>query len=476
MSAVNTSLENTSSQYRRPVVCVQGLGFVGTAMAIATAAACDAQGAPCYDVIGVELPTQQGSARVDAINAGRLGLSSTDPDLQRYLSSCRKRGNISATTDESVYARADVVLVDVHLDVQPGPEGQPYVDFTGFKAAIGTLGRHLKPGALVIVETTVPPGTCEHVVIPTLAAALKERGLPEDAVLVAHSYERVMPGRDYLKSITNFWRVYSGATPEAADACERFLSRVINVAEYPLTRLPTTAASETAKVLENSYRATNIAFIHEWGRFAERAGVDLFAVLDAIRMRPTHNNIRQPGFGVGGYCLTKDPAFVMVSSRQLLGFEDLDFPFCRLAMRTNADMPLHSLERLRGALGGSLSGRRILVLGVSYRQDVGDTRYSPTEVFVRAAEQDGATVVTHDPLVDSWPELNRAVAKQLPDSKQFDAVVLAVPHREYADLDMAAWLRGSAAIVLDSNNVLTAAQIAKLKASGHRPHFVGRGS
>ncbi len=469
------SMVHRASESKRPVVCVQGLGFVGTAMAIATAAARDAHGAPCYEVIGVDLPTASGNSRVAAINAGELGLSSTDPDLHRYLRVCREQGNLSATTDENVYARADVVLVDVHLDVESAAGEQPHVDFTGFKAAIGTLGRHLQPGALVIVETTVPPGTCEHVVMPTLATELQRRGLPEDAVLVAHSYERVMPGRDYLKSIVNFWRVYSGSTPVAADACERFLSRVINVAEYPLTRLPTMAASETAKILENSYRATNIAFIHEWGRFAERAGVDLFAVLDAIRMRPTHNNIRQPGFGVGGYCLTKDPAFVMVSSSQLLGFEDLDFPFCKLAMRTNADMPLHSLERLRGAFGGQLAGRRILVLGVSYRQDVGDTRYSPTEVFVRAAEEAGATIVAHDPLVDSWPEMSRAVLKQLPDPKQFDAVVLAVPHREYTELDVAGWLRDSSAIVLDTNHVLSAAQVAKLNESGRRPHFVGRG-
>jgi len=464
-----------SSQSRRPVVCVQGLGFVGTAMAIATAAARDARGEPCYDVIGVDLPTPQGSARVAAINAGELEFSSNDAELLRYLRLGREQGNISATTDESIYAHADVVLVDIHLDVEFAPGRAPHVDFTGFKAAIRVLGRHLKPGALVIVETTVPPGTCERVVVPTLAAELKRRGLPEDAVLVAHSYERVMPGRDYLKSITNFWRVYSGATPAAADACERFLSQVINVAEYPLTRLPTMTASETAKVLENSYRAANIAFIHEWGRFAEQAGVDLFAVLDAIRVRPTHNNIRQPGFGVGGYCLTKDPAFVMVSSAQLLGLKDLEFPFCELAMRTNAAMPLHSLQRLRAALGGELSGRRILMLGVSYRQDVGDTRYSPSEVFVRRAEAEGASVVAHDPLVEWWPELDRSVAVELPDPKQFDAVVLAVPHSEYAQLDVAAWLQGAAAVVLDANHVLTPTQIAQMNECGLRPLFVGRG-
>lgn len=458
---------------RRPIVCVQGLGFVGTAMAIATASAADANGRPYFDVIGVDLPTSAGEARAAAINNGELAVTSTDLKLEEALRTCRVRGNLSATTAEDVYARADVVLVDVHLDVHYD-NGRPFADFTGFRAAITTLGRHLRPGTLVIVETTVPPGTCERIVVPQLAAELKRRGLPENAVMVAHSYERVMPGHDYLSSITNFWRVYSGTTEDAADACEAFLSRVINVRDFPLTRLHSTAASETAKILENSYRAVNIAFIHEWGRFAEHAGVDLFSVLEAIRVRPTHNNIRQPGFGVGGYCLTKDPAFAMISSNQLLNLPGLDFPFCELAMATNAGMPLHTLDRLRSAFG-SLDGRRILILGVSYRQDVGDTRYSPTETFVRAAEASGACVVGHDPLVDFWPELDRPVLTRLPDPTGFDAIVFAVPHREYADLDLVSWLRGARKLLLDANHVLTLAQVEALRANGHVLQFVGRG-
>lgn len=470
------SWEASAPQARRPVVCVQGLGFVGTAMAIATAAALDDAGDPCFDVVGVDLPTEAGQARIAAINSGRLGMSTTDPTLPQTLSACHARGNLRATHEEHVYAQADIVLVDVHLDVDFAAGEQPRVDFGGFRAAIATLGRHLRPGALVIVETTVPPGTCERVVAPELATQLRKRGLPEDAILVAHSYERVMPGRDYLHSITNFWRVYSGMTDAAAVACERFLSRVINVAEYPLTRLHSTTASETAKVLENSYRATNIAFIHEWGRFAERAGVDLFGVLEAIRVRPTHNNIRQPGFGVGGYCLTKDPAFAMVSASQLLGLQDLDFPFCKLAMSTNADMPMHSLDRIRSLFGGDLRGRKILVLGVSYRQDVGDTRYSPTETFVRAAEAAGAEVTAHDPLLDFWPELGRSLPSDLPDPAGFDAVMFAVPHGEYHAIEVISWMSTSRAVVFDANHVLTPAQVASLRENGHPVHFVGRGN
>lgn len=476
MTSMSVDSIRNEKASRRPVICVQGLGFVGTAMAIATAAATDEAGNPCFDVIGVDLPTTAGTARVAAVNSGEMELVATDIQLQSSLHTSRRRGNIRATVDESVYEQADIVLVDVHLDVRFENGERPSVDFAGFRAAIATLGRHLRPGALIIVETTVPPGTCERVVVPELAAQLRQRGLAEDAVLVAHSYERVMPGHDYLSSITNFWRVYSGVTEAAAHACERFLSKVINVRDYPLTRLHSTTASETAKVLENSYRAVNIAFIHEWGLFAERAGVDLFAVLEAIRMRPTHNNIRQPGFGVGGYCLTKDPAFAMVSGTQLLNLPDVNFPFCELAMSTNAAMPLHSLARLRAAFDGNLRGRKILVLGVSYRQDVGDTRYSPTETFVRAVETGGASVCAHDPLVDFWPELDRAMPKQLPDPADFDAVVFAVPHRHYSALDVASWLNASRPVVLDTNHVLTHAQVASLREAGHRLYFVGRGN
>jgi UDP-N-acetyl-D-glucosamine dehydrogenase len=158
------------------------------------------------------------------------------------------------------------------------------------------------------------------------------------------SYERVMPGRDYFRSIIDFWRVYAGSTPHAAEVCAAFLSKVIHVDRYPLTRLHSTTASETGKLLENSYRALNIAFIEEWGRFAEAVGVDLFEVIDAVRMRPTHSNMRQPGFGVGGYCLTKDPLLAGIAARDLFRRSDISFTFSQQAVGVNDRMPLRTLE------------------------------------------------------------------------------------------------------------------------------------
>jgi len=251
---------------------------------------------------------------------------------------------------------------------------------------------------------------------------------------------------------------------------------VLNIKEYPLTRLQSTTACETAKVLENSYRATTIALMEEWGRFAEAVGIDLFEVISAIRRRPTHSNMRQPGFGVGGYCLTKDPLLGAVAARQLFGLEGVDFPFSTLAVETNRQMPLVSLQMLDALLNGGLTGKNILLLGVSYRQDVADTRYSPSETFVRGALEHGASVVCHDPLVTDWPELDLTVANELPSLDQVDAVVFAVPHREYVELNVRRWLNGTRPAILDSNDVLSRAQHRTLRDMGCAVASIGRGT
>jgi len=457
----------------RPVVCVQGLGFVGAAMAAAVASACDRRGEPHFNVIGVDLRTPEGRAKVESLNAGRFPLATNDTKLVEAVRSANRRGNLLATTDERVFSLAAVTIVNVPLDIVF--EEIPTVRLDGFRAALRTLGSRMAPGSLVIVETTVPPGTCEKVVAPELMQALAARGLPPDALLLAHSPERVMPGDEYFNSMVNFWRTYAGHTPAAADACELFLSKVVNVEEFPLTRLQSTVASETAKILENSYRATTIAFMEEWGRFAEAVGVDLFEVIAAIRRRPTHSNMRQPGFGVGGYCLTKDPLFAQIAARELFDRADLSFPFSTEAVAVNNRMPLVSLGQVQQMLGGRLEGKTILLMGVTYRQDVGDTRHSPAELFVYEARARGAEVICHDPLLEDWPETGLRLLDELPDLVGTDAIVFAVPHRDYAELDFSAWLNGSRPVVLDANNVLTTAQRATLSLMGCHLRSVGRG-
>lgn len=458
----------------RPVVCVQGLGFVGTAMALAVASARDRSGRSCYDVIGVELPSAAGRSRADSLNAGRLPIDSVDDGMGRALEQARRTGNFVATTDMDAYALADVVTVSVHLDLRTDAQGNASVDFTGLRSAVRSLAERLREGSLIVVETTVPPGTSERVLAPEIAEAVEGRGMAPGSVMLAYSYERVMPGPDYLDSVSNFWRVYAGQTPEAAAACEAFLSRVVDVGRFPLSQVESMTAAETGKLLENSYRATTIAFMEEWGRFAEAVGMDLYEVIDAVRVRPTHSNMRQPGFGVGGYCLTKDPLFAGLGARELFGLAKQDFSFSERAVEVNNRMPLVTVGALERLLDGSLAGKRVLLLGASYRQGVDDTRFSPSLSFLAAAGERGAQLTCHDPYVSDW-QAGAALTRELPDPGGFDAVVFAVAHDEYLELDVWGWLGDARPVVLDANRVLGKGELRELAAGGCTVWAIGRG-
>jgi nucleotide sugar dehydrogenase len=457
----------------RPIVCVQGLGFVGAAMAAAVARARGENGELVFDVVGVDRPGPDGEARIEAVNRGRFPFATTDPDVIDAVKRGAEAGNLVGTSDDAVYGLASVILVDVNFDIDWSGD-QPRFAMDKFTEALRSIGRNMREDALVIVETTVPPGTCAKVVAPALERHLRDRGLPADRFLLAHAYERVMPGDRYLDSIVNFWRVFSGHTEGAADACEAFLGAVVNTREFPLRRLGSTTASETAKVLENSYRAVTIALMDEWGRFAETAGIDLFEIVSAIRVRPTHSNMRTPGLGVGGYCLTKDPLFAEVAARDLFDAPDVRLPFSSQAVDVNSAMPLRALARLKELIG-PLAGRRILLLGLAYRPDVGDTRSSPSLDFWRAAEDDGATVLAHDPLVARGPETRGADVSEMPSSAQIDAIVFAVDHRFYAEFDFAEWLGGRRPFVFDANGVLGSKRRSALRALGCAVASVGCG-
>jgi len=445
-------------QKGRKIVCIQGMGFVGSAMALAVASAKDEDGKPCYNVIGIDVPDEAGYKKTVSINEGIFPFENNDFKLQQALQDTCQEGNLWATTDFRYFQYADVIVVDINLDIKYTKEHEPILDLKLFKDAIHTLGKYMKEGALIVVETTVPPGTCEKIVYPVISEEFKQRHINSDKIFIAHSYERVMPGENYFDSIINYWRVYSGINDESADKCEKFLKSVISTEKYPLTRLKKTTATETAKVLENSYRAATIAFIEEWGRFAEAVDIDLFEVIDAIRMRPTHSNMRQPGFGVGGYCLTKDPFFAPLAAEKIFGLKNMKFPFSTAAVKVNNAMPLVSLNKIENLLDNSLDGKRMLVLGVSYRQDVGDTRYSPTEIFVKEAQKRGAELTCQDPLVGYWHEMDMDVLHDVPSFAGYDAVVFTVQHKQYLQIDFNTEKFDNGTLIFDANCVLSKKQ------------------
>ena len=442
-------------------------------MAVAVASACDPDGNPLYQVTGVDQPTSQGRDRVDALRCGFFPFPTADTSLSSALEFAHETGNLTATTDESVYNTADVVVIDVALEIS-FLDKEPQLQTGSFEQAVRSVGQRIPEGALMLVETTVPPGTCEKVVAPALRDELFRRGMSEHAVYLAHSFERVMPGDHYLDSITSFWRAYAGLTPEAATVCQDFLSSIIDVERFPLMRLSSMTASETAKVMENTYRAVNIAFIDEWTKYAEAVGVDLYEVIDAIRVRPTHSNIRFPGLGVGGYCLTKDPAIAAAGAQQLHDLAGLNFPFSQLAMKVNHEMPLHTADRLISLLGENINKKSILVLGVSYHHDIGDTRYSPTETLVRTWGEGGAIVTCYAPFVRYWGEMKRSLPADLPDPRGFDAIVIAVAHQAFSSMDILEWLDGARPTILDTANVVNIIIRHRCRKAGIQIESVGR--
>ena len=457
----------------RPIVCVQGLGFVGAAMAVAISKSTDENDDLCFDVVGVDLPKEPGLSRISAINSGVFPFDSSDDKLKLYTDAGHKNHNLVATSDAAAFQFANVVVVDVNLDVNFSTP-KPSTDFGSLKNGIRSVGKNICPNALVLVETTLPPGTCEHVLFPLLRECFINRGLNPQDVMLAHSYERVMPGPDYLESITDFWRVYAGINDHSAEMCLRFIEKIVNVEKYPPKRLSSITASETAKVLENTFRAVNIALIDEWSNFAEGAGVNLFEVIDAIRDRPTHNNIRQPGFGVGGYCLTKDPLFAGISQREFFPEINVTFPFADLAIETNRVMPIRNLDRILSLFPKSSRKISMLMMGVAYKADIDDTRYSAAEIFYLEALSRGVSVSVHDPKVTFWSECDVAIPPDLPDAQTFDVIVLCVAHTEYIKFDIVSWIGKACPLVYDCDNVLKESVFQELTELGVRVFSAGR--
>ncbi len=416
----------------KKVVVVQGLGFVGSVMGLVVANALTEE----YAVIGIDLPSPGSYWKIRSINEGVFPVVASDPKIEQYYQHALLKKNYYATYDPYAYSKADVVVVDINLDVKKiaseGNDKDYSVDLTPFKKAIESIGNNCKEDVLVLIETTVPPGTSQKVVKPLLQECLKKRNLPAAELKVAHSYERVMPGPKYIDSIQNFYRVFAGTDEKSADAVEKFLRTVIRTDEYPLTKLGNTNATEMAKVLENSFRAMNIAFMVEWSRFAEEAGVDIYEVVNAIRMRPTHKNIMLPGLGVGGYCLTKDPLLASWARQNLFG-SDAPLFQSEKGVHINDMMPVYAFDYLCSQYKNSLKDKKILLLGVSYLNDVGDTRFTPVEGFYDKLAEAGAEVSLHDPHVMYWEEKNVFVNQDLDKlfSDQYDLVVITTGHKEY---------------------------------------------
>ncbi len=407
LSELETRVKSARQQGQE-VVVVLGLGFVGTAVA-ANLARTRTKQKPTFFVIGIDQDTVPGREKVERLNTGRAPTYASDPNLEAvFADGAKEPRNLVASTDPKAIALADVIVSCIQLDLvrESGQTEKLSCPTDGYAAALRTVGRHMRPGALVCVESTLPIGMCDQVLYPALCEGQKSAGVDVAAnpPRLAYCYERVMPGPDYLDSVNNYWRAYAGIDERSADGARDFLSKYVNVEKFPLWRHKSTRAAEMSKLLENSYRATNIAFIEEWARLAEGARVDLFDVVRSVRVRKgTHDNMMLPGLGVGGYCLTKDALLAAFGAQSILGL-DAALPFSRRAILTNEKMPLRAIELVHRHLGKSLRGKTAVLYGVTYRAGVADTRSSPTEIVARALADQGVRVRAHDPLLTTWDE------------------------------------------------------------------------
>ncbi|NQU74871.1 MAG: GDP-mannose dehydrogenase, partial [Planctomycetes bacterium] len=395
------------------IVVVMGVGFVGAVMAAIVADTTDKKGVSRKFVIGCQRPSTRSYWKIPLLNRGCSPVKAEDPEVDPMIARCvLEKKTLLATYNSDCLKLADVVVVDVQCDYtkhELGNMATGEAEMSALEATMRTIGRKVPAKCLVLIETTVAPGTTEFVAWPIMKKAFASRGI-KTAPLLAHSFERVMPGRQYVSSIRDFWRVCSGCNGVARNRVVKFLKEVLNTDEFPLTVMDRPIESETTKIVENSYRATILAFLNEWSLFSERNGVDLIKVIQAIKVRPTHSNIIFPGPGIGGYCLPKDGGLGYWAYRHILGFEDGDnvFKITPTAINTNDTRGLHVAELTRDALrnmGRYIAGASVLICGASYRQDVGDTRYSGSEIVVRKLTEMGAEISVHDPYVEHWYEL-----------------------------------------------------------------------
>jgi nucleotide sugar dehydrogenase len=496
------------------VVVVMGVGFVGAVMAAIVADTVHKKGKqkgkPSKFVIGCQRPSVRSFWKIPLLNRGESPVKAEDPEVDPMIArTVKEKKSLVATFNSDCLQLADCVVVDVQCDYTKRDLGNMRTgeaDMMALEETMRTIGQKIPPKCLVLIETTVAPGTTEFVAWPILKKAFAERGI-KSVPLLSHSFERVMPGRDYVASIRDFWRVCAGCNTIARRRVAKFLREVLNTEEFPLTVMDRPIESETCKIVENSYRATILAFQHEWSLFAERNGVDLIKVINAIKMRPTHSNMIFPGPGIGGYCLPKDGGLGYWSYKHILGFEDGDdvFKLSTTAIDINDTRGLHVATLVRDALrnmGRYIAGAQVLICGASYRQDVGDTRYSGSELVVRRLTEMGAEMRVHDPYVTHWFELEKQDVYPAPGHswarffrnqdglkdarveqdlaaalKKVEALILAVPHTPYLDLEPE-WVvkaAGGPLAVIDCFGILDDERIERYFQLGCEVKGLGRG-
>ena len=378
-------------------VTVVGQGYVGLPLAIASVQA-------GHTVFGLD----HNEDKVALLISGKSMIEDLSDDV---IKKCIDSELFLPTTDESVISNSDLVLICV-----PTPLSDDHKpDLSLLIDAITTVGKNIKSDTLVIVESTIEPGTCRNILLPIL---LKESGLKLGEVEIAYSPERIDPSNKKW-GIRNTPKLVAGLTPDSAKRASEFYEKFIE----SITICSSLEIAETAKLLENSFRFINISFINELAIFCHKIKIDINEVISAAATKPYGFMPFFPSIGVGGHCIPVDPIYLANAANaagapsRLIGLAD----------QINQEMPGYFVGRAEEKIGG-LKDKKVLVVGVSYKPNVADTRESPVEALISGLRGKGAQVIWHDDLVKVWKG-----EKSVALSGDFDLAIIATPH-DYLDL------------------------------------------
>ncbi len=393
-------------------VVIIGLGYVG--LPLAQEAVRAGLGVTGLDVV---------QATVDGLNSGRSHVDDlSDADIAAMVAH-----GFRATTDPAGCQDPQVIVICVPtpLSESDGP------DLTAVRAATATAGKLLKTGTLVVLESTTYPGTTDEVVRPLLE---KESGLTAGIGFhLAFSPERIDPGNSRF-GIRNTPKVVGGLTPACTEAAAGFYGHVCDT----VVRAKSAREAEMAKLLENTYRHVNIALVNEMAIFCHELGVDLWDAIRCAATKPFGFEAFYPGPGVGGHCIPIDPNYLGYKVRTELSYP---FRFVELAQEINSRMPGYVVDRAAEILNNDakpLNGARVLLLGVTYKKDIGDQRESPARPIARKLLQRGAVLSYHDPYVASWQVDGRDIPRAQAPTAEADVTILLQAHTCYDLADIAA--------------------------------------
>ncbi len=438
-------------------ITVIGMGYVGIPCAALLA---DVDG---FQVTGLQRRSKRSGWKIEHLNAGKSPFEGDEPGLAELIAKVVAKGTFKVTDDVEVLSDSDVILIDV----QTPTDEQHIPQYHSLREVSEQIGKRIQKGTLVVVESTVAPGTTQNVVQKIIEdhSGLKAG---EDFDL-AFAYERVMPGK-LVNNIVNLPRIVGGVTPKSAERAVSIYSKIVKAKVHTTDIL----TAELSKTIENAYRDVNIAFVNEMALVCESLGVNIYEIIGLINELPSRN-LHIPGAGVGGHCLPKDTWLLRFGLNQY-GTHKMEPRFIALAREINNHMPVHMAELIEDALSSQgliLHDANITVLGAAYLENSDDTRNTPAAMLVKVLEARGAIVTIHDPHVKGWEFGAHEMLSDLTEAvKNADCLALVTKHREYLDLDLE-MLKGlmRTPIFVDGRNVLDGQE---LKAKGFEYRAIGK--